>query len=121
MLIGGIKFTHSHRKDTVSVRQDAPSLELDGDLTPVGDAHDLVRAALIKSPDDSNEKWLYCESEAKAAVASQMKQSFIARFEDELKKIAAGLSKPRGRKKYQKVVERIGRLKEKQKANFGML
>jgi len=61
------------------------------------------------------EKWLYCESQAKAAVASQMKRSFRARFEDELKKIAAGLSKPRGRKKYQKVLERIGRLKEKHK------
>lgn len=99
----------------VSARQDAPSLELEDSLVPVGDAHDLVKAALIKNPGDSEEKWLYCESQAKAAVASQMKRSFRARFEDELKKIAAGLSKPRGRKKYQKVLERIGRLKEKHK------
>jgi transposase len=103
----------------VSARQDAPSMELESDLVSVGDAHDLVKAALIKSPDDSEEKWLYCESEAKAVVASQMKQSFMIRFEDDLKKIAAGLLKPRGRKKYHKVLERIGRLKEKHKQISG--
>ncbi len=103
----------------VSARQDAPSLELEGDLEPVGDTQNLVKAALIKSADDSEEKWLYCESEAKAIVASQMKQTFRERFEDDLKKIAASLLKPKGRKKYQKVVERIGRLKEKHKRISG--
>jgi transposase len=103
----------------VSARQDAPSLELEGDLVAVGDAHDLVKAALIKSSTDSQEKWLYCESEAKAAVASKMKQSFRTRFEDELKKISTGLLKPKGRKKYPKVLERIGRLKEKHKQISG--
>lgn len=103
----------------VSARQDAPSLELEGDLVAVGDVHDFVKAALIKSPSDSGEKWLYCESEAKAAVASKMKQAFRARFEDDLKKISAGLLKPRGRKKYSKILERIGRLKEKHKQISG--
>ena len=41
----------------------------------------FVKAALIKE-DCREEKWLYCESEAKAAVASEMKQSFKKRFED---------------------------------------
>lgn len=103
----------------VSARQDAPSMELEGDLVAVGDAHDLVKAALVKNANDSQEKWLYCESEAKASVASQMKQSFKMRFEDELKKISAGLLKPKGRKKYPKVLERIGRLKEKHKQISG--
>lgn len=99
----------------VSARQDAPSLELEGDLVAVGDAHDFVKAALVKSSSDSEEKWLYCESEAKAAVASKMKQAFRTRFEDDLKKISAGLLKPKGRKKYPKILERVGRLKEKHK------
>lgn len=103
----------------VSARQKAPSLELEGDLVAVGDTHDLVKAALIKSPDDTQEKWLYCESEAKAAVASSIKQSFKTRFEDDLKKISMGLTKPKGRKKYHKVLERIGRLKEKHKRISG--
>jgi len=103
----------------VSARQDAPSTNLEGELIAVGDLNNLVKAALIKSEDDSEEKWLYCESEAKAAVALEMKQSFKKRFEDELKKLSEGLSKPKGRKKYLKVVERIGRLKEKHKRISG--
>jgi transposase len=103
----------------VSARQDAPSLELDGDLISVGDLKGLVKAALIKSPEGDDEKWLYCESEAKAAVASQMKQSFKKRFEEDLKKLAKGLTKPTGRKKHSKVLERIGRLKEKHKRISG--
>lgn len=103
----------------VSARQDAPSLELEGDLVAVGDAHNSVKAALVKSPGDSEEKWLYCESEAKAAVASSMKRSFRMRFEDDLRRISAGLLKPKGRKKYPKVLERVGRLKEKHKRISG--
>ena len=103
----------------VSARQDAPSVELEGELIPVGDLNNFVKAALIKSEDNTEEKWLYCESEAKAAVASEMKQSFRKRFEDDLKKLAGGLAKPKGRKKFVKVIERIGRLKEKHKKISG--
>lgn len=99
----------------VSARQEAPSIELEGELIDVGDLNDFVKAALIKSEDDSEEKWLYCESEAKYTVAAEMKQSFRKRFEEDLKKLAEGLTKPKGRKKFTKVVERIGRLKEKHK------
>lgn len=103
----------------VSARQDAPSLDIEGELIPVGDLNNHVKAALIKSEDNCEEKWLYCESEAKAAVASEMKQSFKRRFEDELKKLSDGISKPKGRKNYMKVIERIGRLKEKHKRISG--
>ena len=103
----------------VSARQNAPSIELESELVPVGDLNNLVKAALIKSDNNSEEKWLYCESEAKAAVASSMKQSFRKRFEDELTKLAEGLTKPKGRKKFIKVVERLGRLKEKHKRISG--
>jgi len=103
----------------VSVRQDAPSIDLEGELVSVGDLHNLVKAALIKSEDKNEEKWPYCESEAKAAVALEMKLSFRKRFEEDLKKISDGLSKPKGRKKFLKVIERVGRLKEKHKRISG--
>jgi transposase len=103
----------------VSARQDAPSMELVGDLVPVGDLNNFVKAALIKNAEGDDEQWLYCESEAKAAVASQMKQSFKKRFEEDLQKAASSLTKPKGRKKYPKVLERIGRLKEKHKRISG--
>ncbi len=103
----------------VSAREDAPSVDLEGELVPVGDRNNFVKAALIQSEDNSEEKWLYCESEAKAAVALEMKQSFKKRFEEDLKKMAEGLTKSKGRKKYIKVVERLGRLKEKHKRISG--
>jgi hypothetical protein len=53
----------------VSARQDAPSVELEGRLTPVGDRHDHVKAALINRA-EGDETWLYRESAAKAVVAS---------------------------------------------------
>ena len=87
-------------------------MEIEGEPVPVGDLKNLVKAALIKGF-EGEEQWLYCESEAKAAVASQMKQSFKKRFEDDLQKLANGLTKPKGRKKYTKILERVGRLKEK--------
>lgn len=101
-----------HYKYVVSARQKAPSIELEGELVAVGDLHDCVKAALVKS-DDNEEKWLYCESEAKAVVATQMKQSFRRRFEEDLQRLAVGLAKPKGRKRYIKIMERLGRLKEK--------
>jgi transposase len=104
----------------VSARQDAPSIELEDEMVPVDDLQGFVKAALIKNPDNnSEERWLYCESEAKAAVASEMKHSFRKRFEDDLKRVASGLVKPKGRKKFTKVIERIGRLKEKHKRISG--
>jgi transposase len=103
----------------VSARQDAPSMDLDGELEAVGDLHEFVKAALIKNEDNSEEKWLYCESEAKTSVASEMKQSFRKRYEEDLKKLSDSLSKPRAGKKLAKVIERIGRLKEKHKRISG--
>lgn len=102
----------------VSARQNAPSMEFEGELVPVGDRHGHVKAALINQA-DNEEKWLYCESEAKAAVASSMKKKFRQRFEEDLKRIADGLSKPKGRKKHSKILEQVGRLKEKHKRISG--
>jgi len=105
-------------KYVVSARQKAPSLELEGELVPVGDLQNNVKAALIKS-NGNEERWLYCESEAKEAVASQMKTAFKKRFEDDLKLIQVALAKPRGKKLYSKTLERIGRLKQKHKQISG--
>ena len=97
----------------VSARQKAPSMELEEPLVSVGDPETTrVKAALIKNT-DNEERWLYCESEAKRAVSIKMKKHFQKRFEDDLQKVRDSLSNPKGRKKYLKVIERIGRLKEK--------
>ena len=106
-------------KYIVSARQDSPSYELDGVLASVGDIEKTgVKAALIKT-NDNTEKWLYCESEAKGAVATEMKKAYQKKIEAALEEVKASLQKPRGKKKYEQVLERIGRLREKHKAISG--
>lgn len=106
-------------KYIVSARQDAPSYELEGSLVPVGNVEKTgVKAALIKT-DDQIEKWLYCESEAKGAVAIEMKKAYQKRFEADLENAKSSLQKPKGKKIYEQVLEKIGRLREKHKAISG--
>jgi len=65
--------------------------------------------------EENNEARLYCYSEQREAKEKAITEHFIARFEAGLQKIADSLTKPRGIKKRDKVLERIGRLKEKSK------
>jgi len=63
--------------------------------------------------EDNNEIRLYCYSEQREKKDKGITQRFQKLFEDGLQEIAEGLHKPRCTKKYDKVMERIGRLKEK--------
>jgi transposase len=63
--------------------------------------------------EDGREVRLYCRSDQRQAKEDAMTARFAKRFEDGLRKIAEGLRKPRGTKQRDKVMERIGRLKEK--------
>ena len=63
--------------------------------------------------EDGQEVRLYCHSERRAKKEKGINARFTKRFEDELDKIAEGLSKPRTTKRMDKLWERIGRLKAK--------
>lgn len=108
----------NHYTYIVSARQQAPALEIDGEPVLVGNST-AYQVKVAELPVNNGEKWLYCESPAKEATASSMKTMFQQRFEAELKKLAAGLQKPQGRKKLHKVLERVGRLKEKHRSISG--
>jgi len=60
-----------------------------------------------------SEARLYCYSDQRQAKEKAITERFVNRFEAGLQKIADSLAKPRGTKKQDKVLERIGRLKEK--------
>jgi transposase len=62
---------------------------------------------------DGQEVLLYCHSEGREAKETAMMARFSQAFEAGLQKIADGLAKPRSEKRYDKLLERIGRLKEK--------
>ena len=63
--------------------------------------------------EDGAEVRLYCHSIEREAKESAMMAQFSQRFEAGLQRIAEGLQKPRSEKRYDKLLERIGRLKEK--------
>lgn len=79
-------------------------------LTIKQDKNNKVEAILLKKDDESI---LYCKSFLKGKKEKAMKMRLQKRFEEGLEGIAASLCKKRGVKKYDKVIERIGRLKEK--------
>jgi transposase len=62
---------------------------------------------------DGDEVRLYCYSEERRDKEEAINDRFAERFEKGLQKIAEALSKPRSIKKRDKVLERIGRLREK--------
>jgi transposase len=89
---------------------DVPSsLEM---VTVRQDKQRLIRAVLVNNP-DAGEIELYCHSTAKAIKEEGIRNRFEKRFEEELEKTQAALSKKHGTKRYEKVVEKIGRLKER--------
>jgi transposase len=63
--------------------------------------------------EDGQEMALYCHSAGREAKETAMVARFSQDFEAGLQKIAEGLNKPRTEKGVDKLLERIGRLKEK--------
>jgi hypothetical protein len=63
--------------------------------------------------EDGKEELLYCHSPGRTAKETAMVTRFTQGFEAGLQKIADGLHKPRAEKRRDKLLERIGRLKEK--------
>lgn len=72
----------------------------------------LVQAGLAPSK-ETDELELYCHSVDKEKKEESIKTKFRGRFEAELLKAHNAIRFPTGTKKYEKVIERIGRLKEK--------
>lgn len=73
-----------------------------------------VKAARYINP-VTQEIELYCYSTSKEKKEKEMQTFFQKRFEESLKKLSDGLEKKNGIKDYDKILEKIGRLKEKNK------
>jgi transposase len=73
-----------------------------------------VRSKAQKVFDEQRqETFLYCHSTSKQEKEQAIGNRFVQRFEEELQKLNNGLQKKRCLKKYDKVMEKLGRLKEK--------
>jgi transposase len=67
----------------------------------------------VKRIDEAGEVVLYCRSSGRAAKEAGMKSRFQQCFEQGLEAIQASVHKKRGLRGYGKIMERIGRLREK--------
>ncbi len=65
------------------------------------------------SADGQPDRWMLVKSQAKAAKERSMSDQACQRFEAGLAQVKAGIGKKGGTKQYGKVMERIGRLKER--------
>ena len=87
---------------------DAP-LEM---VTVREDARRCIRAGINRTADEAT---LVCHSTDKEIKETGIQNRFERRFEEELTKVHNALSKKHGTKNYDKVIEKIGRLKERYK------
>jgi len=72
----------------------------------------IVKAYKVKNK-DTNEIELYCHSTLKEGKERAIMNSFSSKFEDSLVQLNEGLSKKGYTKNYDKIMERIGRLKQR--------
>jgi hypothetical protein len=90
-----VKFSELHPDQLITVKQDK---------------HNKVQVELI---DQDGERILFCKSKLKTAKEQSIKQHFQDHFEQDIKQVALALHKKHGTKNYDKVMQRIGRLKQK--------
>jgi hypothetical protein len=75
-------------------------------------SQETIRLQRILS-EDGAEVRLYCHSARRETKETAIAERLAQRFEAGLTQLAAGLAKPRGHKRMAKLLERIGRLKQK--------
>ncbi len=63
---------------------------------------------------------MYCHSTAKEITERGIQNRFERRFEEQLTNVRKALHKKHGTKKYEKVLEKIGRLKERYRVTPSM-
>lgn len=101
-----------HYKYLVVSRERARSFDADQAVEISTASNDPLKINRVVN-EEASEARLYCYSEQRKAKEQAITERFTGRFEAGLQKIAASLAKPHGTKKHDKVLDRIGRLKEK--------
>ena len=87
----------------------------EGEKIIVKEKDEYIVSVIRVDNEKTQELELYCHSTRKAEKEQSMKNQRHVRFEEDLQKIANSLTKKNGTKATEKVIERIGRLKEKHK------
>jgi transposase len=102
---------HEYRYLVVSRERNRQFDETDSVQTLTAQEDTIKLQRVLSS--DGQEVRLYCYSEGREKKDVAITGRFAERFEKGLTKIGESLTKPHGEKKFDKITERIGRLKEK--------
>jgi len=103
----GFEYVCVSRGKALSAEEEQAAGEV---VTIKAERKNKIEGQLLKRQDE----WvLICDSEQRKVKEQAMKERFQQRYEEGLEAIKASLSKKGGTKRYAKVLERIGRLKEK--------
>lgn len=94
-------------------RGGARQFDEEQDHTAIETASGEILRLQKKTRADGKEVELYCHSEKREAKEKAMIERFAVAYEAGLQKLADGLQKPRGEKTQAKLLERIGKLKQK--------
>jgi len=107
-----LELIRSRKYDYIAVSRNKPldSLPNEGFVVIRNTQENKVEARLYRHGD---EIILFCRSDLKKKKEQSMRTNFQERFEADLKYIRESLYKKGGTRKYEKVLERIGRLKQK--------
>lgn len=100
----------NHQYDYLVVLRGKKNVLPEEMVTIKEDGDCIVKAALVRHDDEVE---LVCHSTGKEEREKGIRNLFQERFEEELQKVKRALSKKNGIKRYEKVVEKVGRLKEK--------
>jgi transposase len=111
-----LKWLRDNHYDYLAVsrrRKRAIPEELASRMVTVKEEKESLVRAVLENVEKTKEVLVWCHSTLKEKKEEGIKNLFRQRFENGLKKIEAGLTKKNGTKLYEKVIARIGRLKER--------
>jgi hypothetical protein len=107
-----LKLLRSKGFDYICVSRSKPKFEFDKETPLIMLGVNSDNQVEARKMIDNNEVILFCKSNRKAEKEQSMLQRFKQKYEEGLEHIKEALTKKGGTKKYAKVLERIGRLKE---------
>jgi len=115
---GNLKYLQDNKLKYVCVSRTRPkdfTLDKEVKTISVTDNRNNPIELKVFNPKNHTDTWLYVKSEQKRVKEQSMADKLEKRFTEELKSLHEGLAKKGTTKKIEKVWERIGRIKEKNK------
>ncbi|MBI9113390.1 IS1634 family transposase, partial [Maridesulfovibrio ferrireducens] len=112
-----LKMLEEYGYDYICVARTKPIPQSEIEKAELKEIHTTKNNSIeVKLFESEKENILYCHSLLKSKKEQAMLDKFKKKFEEELEATRLSLAKPHGTKKYEKVIEKIGRIRERNSA-----